>query len=481
MLLFLIFVMVISFTSLSMKDMTQGPEGKLILLFTLPMLAGNVFQQMYNVTSSIIVGRFLGKTALGAMGSSFPIFFLMISLVMGITMGSTVVISQYYGAKDLQKVKRAINTTYIFIFFLSLLVTLIGVFFTGYLLRLIHAPADVVSQARAYLIVFFAGSIFLFGYNTISAILRGLGDSKTPLYFLIVSSLLNIALVFIFILVFKWGIRGAALATVISQGVSFFLAQIYLERVQHGIFKIRRSSLVFDWNIFKNVVKIGLPTAVQQVVLSTGMLAITRIVNEFGTDAIAAFAAAGSLDSFAMMPAMNFSMAISTFVGQNLGAGKTDRAIRGYHSTLKMSIPVVAFISVLLVLFRYPLIRMMNSDPEVIRIGAQYLLIICSFYVLLAFMFVNTGLLRGAGDTFIPMFFTLFSLWVIRIPLSAFLAKRMGTDGIWWAVPVAWFFGLTLSFIYYKTGRWKKMAIAKPLSSAQEPEEIANVLPNPSA
>jgi putative MATE family efflux protein len=226
-----------------MKDMTQGPEGKLILWFTLPMLAGNIFQQMYNLGSSNIVGRYLGKTALGAMGSSFSVFFLMISLVMGITMGATVVISQYYGAKDIDKVKRTINTTYIFLFFLSIAVSIAGVIFCGDLLKLIHAPVDTFSQAKIYLIIFFAGSIFLFGYNTISAVLRGLGDSKTPLYFLIISSILNIILVFVFIVTFRWGIAGAAWATVISQGVSFFLGQYYLERTQHGIFKIRWNAL----------------------------------------------------------------------------------------------------------------------------------------------------------------------------------------------------------------------------------------------
>jgi len=451
------------------KDLTVGKESKLILLFTLPMLLGNIFQQLYNIIDSIIVGQYLGKGALAAVGASFPVIFVLISLIMGVSSGSTIVISQYFGAKQYDKVKRAIDTMFIILFLGSLTITIIGIAFSHFIFDLIKLPDEIIGDATTFFNIIMGGVILLFGYNGTSAILRGLGDSKTPLYFLILSTVLNIVLVILFIVVFKWGIAGAAIATVISQGVSFMLAVIYLNRY-HTIINFSLKKIIFDKEIFYKSLKIGIPSGLQQTFVAIGMMALMRIVSEFGTNTIAAYTVAGRIDSFASMPAMNFSMALSTFVGQNIGANKTERVKKGYIATLWMTGFISIMVTLTVYFFGEQLMSLFTNDPEVIRTGKSYLVIVSSFYILFSFMFANNGVLRGAGDTIIPMFITLFSLWLLRIPFSYFLSARLGSNGIWWSIPLSWFFGCLMSYIYYKTGKWKRKSIIKYPVSEKLPD-----------
>ncbi|MEI7530005.1 MAG: MATE family efflux transporter [Elusimicrobiota bacterium] len=456
-----------------MKDLTSGPEGRLIWNFTLPMLIGNVFQQSYNVVDSVIVGRAIGKSALAAVGASFPIVFLLIALIIGATMGFSILISQYYGAKDMARVRRTIDTAYIFLFFASLAATAVGLAASEPILRLLKTPAEIMPQALTFLRIMFSGILFLFGYNSISAVLRGLGDSKTPLYFLIISTVLNVLLVLLFVLGFKWGIAGSAWATVLAQSASFLMGVVYLNRT-HPVLTFRLKGLQFDGAIFRKSLAIGLPAGVQQVLVAAGMMALSRIVNGFGTDAIAAFTAAGRIDTFAVMPAMNLSAAISTFTAQNIGAGRMDRVRHGLWAALKISGAISLATTLAIIVFKWHLIAMFNSDPAVIAIGARYLLIVGGFYVVFSGIFVLTGVLRGAGDAFVPMIVTILSLWAIRIPVSAWLAQRMGTDGIWWGIPIAWTAGLLLLTAYYRTGRWQRKAAVKapvPAPPAPSPDE----------
>lgn len=443
-----------------MKDLTKGNEAKQIFFFALPMLIGNVFQQLYNTVDSIIVGKAIGKNALAAVGASFPVIFLLVALIMGVAMGSTILIAQYYGAKDMENVKKAIDTAYIVLFTASIIMTALGLTFSGPVLRLLKVPEEVYPMAKGYLNIIFGGIIVMFGYNSISAILRGLGDSKTPLYFLIISTIINIGLDLVFVLVFKWGVEGAAWATVIAQGCSFLFGIYYLN-MSHEVLKFRIRGLTFDSRIFKLSMKIGLPTGIQQMLVATGMMALSRIVNGFGTDTIAAFTAGSRLDSFASMPAMNLSAAVSTFVGQNMGANKPERVKKGYRAAFLMASLISLSTTVIALLFGKELVSIFNSDPNVVEIGVRYVTIISSFYILFSTMFITNGVLRGAGDTLIPMFITILSLWVIRIPVSAFLSSRIGTDGIWWGVPAAWLVGMSLSFVYYKTGRWKRKVVVR--------------------
>jgi putative MATE family efflux protein len=287
-----------------------------------------------------------------------------------------------------------------------------------------------------------------------------LGDSKTPLYFLLISTVVNIILAWLFVAIFHWGVAGAAWATVIAQAGAFFSGIIYLNRT-HEIVKLNTLKLVFDKAIFRKSLMIGLPTGLQQTFVSLGMLAVSRIVNDFGTNVIAAFSAAGRLDSLAGMPAMNFGAALSTFVGQNLGANKPERVKQGLNSTFYMSSALALITSLVVVIFRYQLMDMFTEDPDVIEIGAKYLLIVAPFYLFFSSMFVTGGVMRGAGDTLIPMFITLFSLWAIRIPAAWLLSQIMGVDGIWWSIPIAWFIGMALSYLYYLKGNWKKKVVVK--------------------
>ena len=445
-----------------MKDLTTGRVGKRIFFFALPMLFGSIFQQLYNVVDSIIVGRVLGKEALAAVGNAFPIFFTLIALIIGVAFGGTIVISQYFGAKDYDKVRKAIGTLYTLMFIMAAILSLIGLIFTDNILSLLKIPEELLADTTLYIKIFIGGLIAFFGFNGTAAILRGLGDSKTPMVFMIISTFVNIALDLLFVIVFKWGVAGVAIATVISQGGAFLTAVWYLNRY-HKFISIRLKDFSFDREIIRQTIRIGLPTGLQQTFVALGMIALQRVVNGFGTDVIASYSVAGRIDSIAMMPAMIFSQALAAFVGQNIGAGKKDRVVKGLNATLIMSSLVAVILTTFIILSREALVGLFNQDPEVIRIGSEYLVIVSGCYLLFAGMFSFNGVMRGAGDTLIPMFITLFALWLVRIPGAYYLSGFMGETGIWWSVPIGWVSGLILSILYYKTGRWKTKAIVKPV------------------
>jgi len=441
-------------------DLTTGKEGKRILSFALPMLFGNIFQQLYNVVDSIIVGKVLGDQALAAVGANFPFIFALISFVVGIAIGATVIIAQYFGAKQMDNVKRTIDTLYIFMFFASLFLTIVGRLFSEYVFEIIDLPADVVPLAVEYFNIYALGFIFFFGFQGTSAILRGLGDSKTPVYFLVISTIMNIVLDLLFVIVFEWGIRGVAAATVIAQGGAFFTIVWYLNKF-HTFLDFTPLKMKFDMDIFKKSLRIGLPSGFQQTFVAIGFLTLYKIVNVFGVPTIAAYSIAMRIDSFAVMPAMNFSAAISTFVGQNIGANKFHRIGKGLKATLVMINMISITVTILAVVFAGPIISLFTNNIEVIEIGKQYIYIVTPFYVVFSTMFILNGVLRGAGDTLIPMIITILALWVIRLPVSWLLSEEIGANGIWWGIPVAWIFGVTVSYFYYLSGRWKKRAVVK--------------------
>lgn len=441
-----------------MKDLTEGKESKLILQFAAPMLLGNAFQVLYNFTDTIVVGRFIGEQALAAVGNSFPIIFVLVSLIIGFVLGSTIIISQYFGAKNYENVKRTIDTMNIVLFFTALVVSVSGVLFSEQIFRLVNLPETILPYATTYLNIIMGGSVFMFGFNGISAVLRGLGDSKTPLYFLIVSTVINIILDLTFVVGLDWGIEGVALATVLAQAIAFLTAVFYLNR-NHDIIKISFRNVVFDKEIFKKSIRIGLPSGMQHVFVSLGFMALMAIVNMFGTNTIAAYSSAIRIDSFAGMPAMNFANALSTFVGQNIGANKPERVITGLRATLKMTCLTAVAFTAIAVLFGEELIMLFTDEKEVIEIGYQYLSIVSPFYIVFSIMFSVNAIFRGAGDTLIPMFITLFSLWLVRLPLAYFLSGEIGAAGIWWSSPISWIAGVIFSVIYYHTGKWKNKGV----------------------
>ncbi len=443
-----------------MRDLSKGPVARQIFVFALPMLLGNVFQQLYNIVDTIIIGQYIGTDALAAAGASFPVLFVLISLVIGVTAGTNIIIAQYYGAKDYEAVKRAIDTTFVYLFFASIVLTTLGLIFISDIFRLIGLPDHLIADASLYFSVFASGLILLFGYNATSAILRGLGDSRTPLYFLIISTLLNIGFDLLFVLGFGWGIGAVAFATVLAQGIAFILSIIYLNHT-HKLIRFTIRGLVFDRDIFMKSLRIGIPTGVQHTFVALGAMALISIVNRFGTNTIAAYTIAWRLDSFAILPAMNFAMALTTFVGQNLGANRPERVRQGLRATLAMTTGLSVVATILIWLFGRSLMAVFTGDPEVIAIGYNYLVIVSSFYVVVSGMFVTQAVMRGAGDTLVPMFITLISLWLLRIPAAHFLSEKFGSEGIWWGIPTAWVFGLIAAYVYYRTGRWRRKAVVK--------------------
>lgn len=443
-----------------MRDLTQGSVSRQIFSFALPMVLGNVFQQLYSIVDSVVVGKFIGKEALAAVGSSFPVIYVLIAMVIGIGSGASVVISQYFGAREMDKVKRAVSTIFIFLFFASIAVTILGVSLSNPLFRLIGVPENVFEDATVYFRIYVAGQIFFFGYNGVTSVLRGLGDSRTPLYFTILATLTNITLDFVFVLVFDMGIKGVALATIIAHGTAFISAAIYLNR-KHEIISFKLKEMVFDRTLFNQSLRIGLPTGFQQTVVAIGMAALINIVSQFGTSVLAAYTVASRIDAIASMPAMIFGSALSSFVGQNVGGGFMDRVNKGHTATIIMAGGISVAVTILVFFFDDQLMQLFTKDPDVISVGKQYLHIVCSFYIIFATMFTYHGLFRGAGDTLVPMFITLASLWIARVPLAWLLSNAWGEKGIWWAIPVSWALGLLLSILYHKFGSWRKKAVVK--------------------
>lgn len=437
-----------------MKDLTVGKEHVQIFYFAVPMLFGNLFQQLYNVVDSVVVGKFLGDDALAAVGASFPIIFLLISLIIGFTIGGSITVSQFFGAKQYDKVRISVDTINIVIMVASLVMGALGIIFSDQIFMLIDLPEEVIPDASIYLRIYLLGLPFLFGFSNISALLRGVGDSQTPLYFLIFSTLLNIVLDLFFVAGLGYGIASVALATVISQALGLVLAAIWIRKNDMLRFRIR--GMVFDKIIFNKSQRIGLPSGIQHVLFSLGMLALFGIVNKFGVKVIAGYSAAMRLDSLAIMPAMNLSGALSTFVGQNMGAGKFERIGRGLRATLVMSTGISVAITAIMFFFGETLMKMFSSDPEVIRYGVEYLVIVSSFYFVFSALFSVNAVMRGAGDMIVPMIITLISLWLIRIPFANYFMDTLGEKAVWWSAPVGWTMGLLLSFLYYYNGRWKR-------------------------
>lgn len=442
-----------------MKDFTSGPIGRQIILFSLPIIAGNLLMQLYQIVDSAIVGQYLGKEALAAVGASMPVVFAIIAMVIGVGSGASVVISQYFGRGKMEKVRITSDTLHIVLLVMGALIGLIGIFFSDSILRLTGLPEEIIPLGAEYLQVYLAGVFLLFGFNTISAILRGVGDSHTPLYFLALSSVLNVGLDYLFIVGFGWGVGSAAWATVIAQGTAYFAAIAYINRSKKIIFHIDLFHLKFNRKIFNQCIKFGLPTGVQQSFVALGAVALMTIINSFGTDTIAGMTAGMRIDALAVIPAMNFAMALTSFVGQNIGAGKIDRVKKGLAVTLVYSSITCVALSLMIVTLGEWMLSLFTPDVAVIEIGSRYLVIVSLFYILFSGMFIINGMLRGAGAVIFPMVSTFIALWGIRVPMAWILTEYIGIDGVSWSIVVGWGLGLAMSLWYYLSGRWRGKSI----------------------
>lgn len=439
------------------QDMTTGKPTKKILLFALPMFLGNIFQQVYNLVDTIVVGRFVGPDALAAVGSSFTMMTFITSVIIGLCMGAGVLISQLFGAKETVRMQRAISTSFTFILVITLIIMAITLIFIDPILKLFQTPVQIVEDTKTYLTFIFGGLIFTFLYNFATCLLRAIGDSKTPLYALIAACLINVVLDLVFVIVLHLGVMGAALATVIAQAVSALLGCIYAIK-KLSFLQIQKENLIFDREMFRTTARYSVLTSVQQSIMNFGILMVQGLVNTFGATAMAAFAAAVKIDSFAYMPVQEFGNAFSTYVAQNVGAEKTDRVKQGVHSAFRTIILFCIVISSVVLIFARQLITIFVSASEtaIIDIGAQYLYIVGVFYVLIGFLFMFYGFYRGIGQHSMSIILTILSLGT-RVALAYLLAPTpIGLVGIWWAIPIGWAIADLVGFVVYGRGKWTR-------------------------
>ncbi|KYO68100.1 MATE family efflux transporter [Thermovenabulum gondwanense] len=454
-------------------DFTQGNIMKHLIKFSIPLFLGNILQTLYNTVDSIWVGKFLGPSALAAVSVSFPIIFLLISLVMGITMATTVLVGQYKGAQNYFMIRKTVNTSMFLLTISALVISVAGILLNKLILKLMNTPVELMEIASGYLNIILAGLIFTFAYNAVSAILRGLGDSKTPLVFLFYTTVINIILdpVFIFGIgpIPKMGVNGAALATVISQAISFFLAANYLNKNNH-LFSINIRDFHYDKDITVKILKIGLPSGIQQTVVSIGMTAMMAIINTFGSLVVAAWGAASKIDSFAFLPSMSVGLATSSISAQNIGAGKYERVEELLKWASLLSLLISGTITLMIFTMPKLLLSMFTNDINVLMAGAGILKILGVSYIPFGFMWVTNGIIRGAGATFIPMVISIISLWLIRIPLAYYLSfhTALKSNGIWVAISVSAILSTLLSYAYYLSGKWKKRVIEEEVNEIKE-------------
>lgn len=439
--------------------MTLGDPYRLILIFSLPLLIGNIFQQLYNMVDSIVVGNYVGTKALAAVGTGFPVIFMLSSVFMGVSIGATIMISQYYGAKDIESIKKSIATIYTAMMLSSIPLTVIGIVCTEPLLRLMKVPDDgTLEMAKVYMIVIFVGIIGSIGFNLNSGILQGLGDSHSSLLFLLIATIINIVLDLVFTVLLGWGVFGVAFATIIAQFCSWIYG-VYFINKHYTFIHIKIFQIYFDKDFFRKAMKLGIPSGIQQALFSIGIMAMQALVNSYGSDFMAGFNGANKIDTFAFMPIQSFSTAVTTYVGQNVGAAKLDRVKSGTKAGLTLSIGSSIVISAILYPLSGLLMRMFNQDPNVISSGVAYLHCVLPFYLLLALLFIINSVLRGAGEMTVPMIATFVSLWFARVPTAFFIATIWGKEYIYYSYAIGWLFGILISLTYYQTGKWKNKSI----------------------
>ena len=434
------------------KDLTQGPITKTLLLFSAPMIAGNLLQQLYNVVDTLIVGHFIGPDALASVGASYALMVFLTSILLGLCMGSGVVFSMRFGAREMDELKNSLFVSFIFIGFITCLITAASFFFIDPIIRLLQIPDDIREMTKDYLLVIFCGIGFTFLYNYFSSLLRGIGNSAVPLLFLAVSALLNILLDLFFVVSCSMGVEGAALATVIAQGVSAVSLLVYCA-VRVPLLRLERRHMRFGKAMLREISQFSLLTCAQQSVMNFGILMIQGLVNSFGVTVMAAFAAAVKIDSFAYMPVQDFGNAFSTFIAQNYGAKKGERIRAGIRSAIATALIFCLIITAGVCVFAAPLMTIFvdPSETEIIAIGVQYLRIEGACYCGIGCLFLLYGLYRGIGKPFMSLVLTVISLGT-RVGLAYLLAPipAIGLPGIWWAIPIGWFLADATGLLYYR-------------------------------
>ena len=437
-----------------LRNMTEGNPAGHIFFFALPLLAGSFLQQFYNMVDSWVVGNFVGDGALAAVGVGAPVIFLFSSLFMGVSNGGTVVIAQFFGAGKADRVRDAIDTVYTAFICGAVPLSIIAVLLVKPLLFALRVEQAAYAEAQTYLLVVCAGLVGTIGYNLNSGILRGLGNSRTTLLFLAVSTVLNIVLDLIFVLVFHLGVFGVALATILAQAASWLFGLFYINRA-YPDYPIRPFCFRFDGKLFREIMRIGLPSGLHMSLVALGSMVVMSKINSFGHDFTAAYNVGSKLDSRAFLPIQSLASAVVAYVGQNIGARRMDRVRQGVRITLAASIVWAVFMLVLIPLGP-TLMGFFSDTPEVIAAGARYLTCLMPFYILFSVMFCLNNAMQGAGDSLFSMVNAILSLILVRVPMVYFLANRFGPDYMYYGIGIGWVVGCTLSVVYYLSGRWKR-------------------------
>ena len=435
-------------------SLTEGPIWKAIILFALPVFLGQVFQQLYNAFDAWCVGFFLGDNAMAAVSSSGNLIFLMVSFFNGLAMGAGVVIARHFGAKDYDYVGKTIHTAVAFGLCTGTALTIAGVCLTPTILHWMDTPADVLPESIAYFRYYFCGAIFTVMYNIFVGIHHAIGDSKHPLYYLIFSTCVNICLDLLFVGAFRLGVGAAAMATTISQGVSATLCCIHLVRLD-APYRLRLKKIRFHKSSFFDILRFGLPSAVQNSVIALANVVVQTNINGFGAEAVAGCGAYSKLEGFAFLPVMSFSQALSNFTGQNLGAKKHDRVKKGVGFGILCSMLMAELVGILSYVFAPQLIGFFADKPASIDFGVQHMRTICLFYCLLAFSHCIAGIMRGAGKATVPMF-TMLACWcVIRVSYIT-IAVRFVPEltTVSWAYPISWSLSSIVFLTYFLKADW---------------------------
>lgn len=434
--------------------MTEGVIWKEILLFSIPLLLGNLFQQLYNAVDSVVVGNYIGAQALAAVGSSAPVINLLVSFFMGLAVGAGVIISRYFGARKKEELHIAVHTSLALTFAAGLVMTLIGVLISPYVLQWVGTPSDVMESSVLYLRIYFLGILSVMVYNMGSGILRAVGDSRNPLYFLIVSSVTNIILDMLFVIVFHMGIAGVGWATLIAQTISAVLTMLLLMRTKEE-YQVKLKHIRFHKHMLYEIVRLGLPSGLQNAIVSFSNVIVQSNINAFGSLAMAGCGSYTKIDGFAILPVMSYSMALTTFTGQNMGAKKYDRVKQGAKTGILMSVITIVCISALLLMLGPKVLAIFSSDPTVIKYGLYMMHVLAPGYIFLAISHAFNGIIRGAGITTVPMI-VMVTCWcglrMAWILTSVPLFHDIGVVFMGW--PLTWIASALWLFLYYRKGKW---------------------------
>jgi len=447
------------------KNLTEGTVTRQLIRFCLPFLLSNFLQAMYNVTDTLVVSWFAGPNSVSGVSIGGQITLISMNFAIGFTIGGTVLISQFFGAGKRNEMSRTIGTMFTALAILAVIITTIVIIFAKPLLRLVNTPEEAFDEAWRYLLICMAGMVFTFGYNAVAAILRGMGDSKNPLYFVLVAGVVNIFFDVLFVKAFNWGAIGVAVATIMSQALSLALAVIYLKRNKF-VFDFKLSNFRIETLHLKQLLKIGLPNSIQNVVVGTSFLVMMTLVNGFGVNASAAMGIVGKFNGFAILPAIAMSASIASMAAQNIGAGKHDRASATMRSGIILALPIGVLFFLIAFIAPEAIMRVFTRETDVIENGIKYIQTFSLDYLLVAFLFGLNGLLMGAGMTTVTMINGMLSSLLLRIPFACFFGfvLDMGLPGIGLAAPTATVGGIIVVFAVYKTGKWKeKKLIGEPI------------------